>query len=75
VAADGPDPAMKEADVWRTANDMIRDYGAEAESCARLRAEKLRDEGIPDGAEEWQRIADAIAELKRHAPDSDESVN
>ena len=64
---------MNEADIWRAANDMIRDYGAEAESCARLRAEKLRDEGISDDAEEWQRVADAIAELKR--PNRDESVN
>ena len=66
---------MNEADIWRAANDMIRDYGAEAESCACLRAEKLQEEGIFDGAQEWQRIADAIAELKRHTPDSDESVN
>jgi hypothetical protein len=66
---------MKEADIWRTANDMIREYGAEAESCARFRAARLRDEGIPDGAQEWQRVADAIAELKRHRPQSDESVN
>ena len=66
---------MKEADIWRTANELIREYGAEAESCARHRAEKLQQEGIPDGAEEWQRVAQAIAELKRHTPDSDESVN
>jgi hypothetical protein len=54
---------------------MLREYGAEAESCARFRAEKLQEEGIPDGAQEWQRVAGAIAELKRHAPDSDESMN
>jgi len=66
---------MNETDLWRTANDMIREYGAEAESCARFRADKLRDEGIPDGALEWQRVADAIAELKRHTPESDETVN
>jgi len=54
---------------------MIREYGAEAESCARFRTEKLRQEGIPDGAEEWQRVADAIAELKRYTLDSDESMN
>ena len=66
---------MKETDIWRTANEMIREYGVEAESCARFRAEKLREEGIPDGAQEWQSIAEAIAELKRHPPESDESVN
>jgi len=66
---------MKEADIWRTANEMIHEYGLEAESCARFRAEKLRQEGILDDAQEWQHIADAIAELKRHTPESDESVN
>ena len=66
---------MKEADIWRTANEMIREYGVEAENRARFRAETLREEGIPDGAGEWQRIAEAIAELKRHPPESDESVN
>ena len=66
---------MNEADLWRTANDMIREYGVEAESCARFRADKLREEGILDGALEWQRVAVAIAELKRHTPESDESVN
>jgi len=66
---------MKEADIWRIANDLIREYGAEAESCARFRGQKLRDEGIADGAEEWQRVAEAIAELKRLTPGSDETVN
>jgi hypothetical protein len=66
---------MKEADIWRMANDMIRDYGAEAEACARFRSAKLREEGIFDDAEEWARVAEAIAELQRKTPGSDESVN
>jgi hypothetical protein len=66
---------MKEADIWRTANDMIRDYGADAENSARFRAAKLREEGIPDGAGDWERVANAIAELQRKKPGSDDLVN
>jgi hypothetical protein len=68
-------PAMKDAEIWRIANDMIRDYGAEAENYARSRADTLRQQGIPNGAEDWIRVAEAIAELKRHPPDDDEAVN
>ena len=54
---------MKDAEIWRIANDMIREYGADAENYARSRAETLRQQGIPDGAEDWTRVAEAIAEL------------
>lgn len=61
---------MKEADIWRTANQLIRDYGADAEGCARWRAEKLREHGIPDDAGDWLRIADAIVKLQRGSDDA-----
>ena len=61
---------MKEADIWRTAHELIRDYGADAESCARLRAEKLREEGIPEDAGDWLRVADAVAKLQRGSDDA-----
>ncbi len=66
---------MKEADIWRTANELIRDYGVDAESCARLRADQLRQEGIPEDAQEWLRVADAIFALKRKIPGSDDALN
>jgi hypothetical protein len=64
-------PAVKEGEIWRIANDMIREYGAEAESYARSRAGTLRQERILDGAEDWTRVAEAIVELKRKNPGSD----
>jgi hypothetical protein len=65
----GVHPAMNEADIWHIAHELIRDYGADAESCARLRAEKLQEQGIPDDAGDWLRIADAVAKLQRGSDD------
>jgi hypothetical protein len=66
---------MNEADIWRTAKEMIQQYGAEAQIRARLRAEILLEYGIPEGAEEWMRVAEAIAELDRKKPEAGEKVN
>ena len=66
---------MNEAEIWRIANDMIHDYGADAEGYARSRAETLRKENIPDDALLWDSIAAAIAELGRKGPGSDDPVN
>jgi hypothetical protein len=62
---------MKDAEIWRIANDMIREYGGAAEAYARSRAETLRGQNIPDDAKDWDRVADAIVELKRNNPGSD----
>ncbi len=66
---------MNDADVWRIAHEMIQEYGGEAHMRARLRAEKLLEHDIADGAEEWTRVAQAIAELDRKAPGADDPVN
>lgn len=71
----GAHPIMKEADIWRIANELIRDYGADAENCARLRADKLREEGIPEDAGDWLRVAQAVAQLRRNAPGADDPLN
>lgn len=71
----GAHPIMNEADIWRTANELIRDYGMDAERCARFRAGKLREEDMADGAADWDRIAAAIVQLKRDKPGNDEPVN
>jgi hypothetical protein len=68
-------PPMNEADVWRTAREMIQQYGAEAQLRARERAEKLLEFGIPEGCEDWTRVADAIAELDRKKPEAGEKLN
>jgi hypothetical protein len=66
---------MNEAEVWRTAKEMIEQYGGEALERARARAEKLREYGIAEGYEDWTRVADAIVELERKKPGEGEKVN
>jgi hypothetical protein len=66
---------MNEADIWRTAKEMIQQYGAEAHIRARQRAEKLLEYGIAEGSEEWTQVADAIAELERKKPEAGEKLN
>ena len=68
-------PAMNEAEIWRTAQQMIQQYGAEAGTQARLRAEKLKEFAIADEAEDWNRIAKAIAELERKTPEEGKKPN
>ena len=50
---------MNDADIWRTAREMIQQYGADAQIRAKQRAEKLVEYGIPEGGEEcgraWRR--------------------
>jgi len=68
-------PPMNEADIWRTAREMIEQYGADARTRALQRAEKLLEYGIPEGCEEWTRVAEAIAELERTKPDAGDKLN
>jgi hypothetical protein len=66
---------MNDADIWRTAKEMIQQYGAEALERAKGRAEKLREFGIEGGYEEWMWVAKAIAELERKKPGEGEPIN
>ena len=68
-------PPMNEADIWRAAREMIEQYGADARTRALQRAEKLLEYGIPEGCEEWTRVAEAIAELERTKPDAGDKLN
>jgi hypothetical protein len=68
-------PPMNEADIWRTAREMIEQYGADARTRALQRAEKLLEYGIPEGCEEWTRVAEAITELERTKPDAGDKLN
>ena len=51
---------MTEADVWRSANLLIRQYGADAEIHAALRADELATQGDLDGRAVWLRIVREI---------------
>jgi hypothetical protein len=60
---------MNDIDIWRTANEMMKLYGEEAEFKAALRADKLLELGDPEGFHVWKRISQAIKDLTKQLPD------
>ena len=52
--------AMTELDTWRTANILLKRYGAEAVFIATKRADALLDQGDHEGCSAWIRIAKAM---------------
>jgi hypothetical protein len=57
-------PGISELDIWRAANLLIRQYGANAEIEAARRADLMLDRGDRDGQLVWMRIRRAIAGLR-----------
>ena len=55
---------IPEHDIWRAANLLIRQHGAEAEVVAAQRADLMLDRGDRDGEVVWMRIRRAVAELQ-----------
>ncbi len=55
---------IPDLDIWRAANLLIRQHGAEAEIVAAERAELMIDRGDHDGEVVWMRIRRAVAELQ-----------
>ena len=56
--------AISDLDIYRAANLLIRQHGADAELVAARRADELLARGDPDGQLVWKRIRRAIAELQ-----------
>ena len=55
---------MPDRDIWRAANLLIREHGAEAEVVSVRRADETLERGDPDGQLVWLRIRRAIVELQ-----------
>ena len=51
-------------DIWRAANLLIREQGADAEIVAARRADEMLDRCDLDGPQVWLRIRRSIAELQ-----------
>jgi hypothetical protein len=66
---------MTELDIWRSANILLKRYGAEAVFIATKRADALLDQGDVQGASAWVRIAKAITDLERRTPNVGEKVH
>ena len=55
---------IHDRDIWRAANLLIREHGAEAEIGSARRADEMLNAAIRDGQLVWLRIRRAIVELQ-----------
>ncbi len=63
-------PMLSDREIWQAAAVMVKRYGSGAVAEAEKRAGELEGEDDTIGALTWYRIAGAIAELQKTAPDS-----
>jgi hypothetical protein len=54
---------IPERDIWRAANLLIREHGADAEIVATRRADEMLERGDHEGKLVWLRIQRAIVEF------------
>ncbi len=59
---------ISEIDIWRSAQEMIRQFGDIAASEADARASALTDRGDSAGGLVWRRIREAIGQLQNDTP-------
>jgi hypothetical protein len=55
---------IPDRDIWRAANLLIGQHGADAEIIAARRADEMLERGDRDDQLVWQRIRQAIVELE-----------
>jgi hypothetical protein len=55
---------ISDIDIWRAANLLIRQHGADAELAAAQRADLMLERGDLEGQTVWKRIRQAIADLQ-----------
>jgi hypothetical protein len=55
---------IPDRDIWRAANLLIREHGADAEVVTARRADEMLERGERDGQRVWLRIRRAIVELQ-----------
>ena len=60
-------------DIYRTANELIKQHGPDAPIHAAMRADELLDAGDLDGQAVWKRILAAMEELmSEERPENDQ---
>ena len=62
---------VSEIDIWRSANELIKQHGANAGIRAAMKADELLAKGDLDGARVWRRIVRAVEELQAEKPSKD----
>lgn len=58
---------INDLDIWRSANDLIKQHGEDAAIHAAMKADELLAKGDVDGAAVWKRIVRAIKQLRKTA--------
>ena len=70
-----PQHLIKEIDIWRAANQMMKMFGDEADLAAARHADALMDLDDNDGFHAWVRVLVAIKNLSHKKPLLGEAVN
>lgn len=68
-------PVASEINIWRSAQAMVKRYGADAAAHAAMRADELLAAGDLDGQAAWKRILAAIEALQQAAAGEREAVH
>jgi hypothetical protein len=67
---------MDDSDIWCTAGTLLSLYGAdEAVLVAARRTDALLDQGDTEGYFVWKRVTQAIDDLRRSKPRSDDPIH
>ena len=62
-------------DIYRTANELIKQHGEDAPIHAAMRTDELLDAGDLGGQAVWRRILAAVEELQSKEQPKDATVN
>ena len=66
---------VNDLDIYRSANELIKQYGEAADIEATMRADECRAAGDMEGEAVWLRIGKAVEELQRTRPTCDEPMH
>ena len=59
---------IREIDIWRVANLMLKRYGDEADIESAMRADELWEVGDETGVAVWRRVMGAVRQLVNVTP-------
>ena len=68
-------PMTSDLDIYRSANELIKQHGEDAPILAAMRADELMETGDMDGRAVWLRIVKAIEELQSQERPEDAEVH
>ncbi len=68
-------PMIADIDIYRSANELIKQHGDAADIEAAMRADELMEAGDMDGRAVWLRIVKAVEELQSEERPEDAKVH